>query len=47
MHCPAVTGRGSSMSKYIMAEQNGRIIPDEDVIFGINKRANEMIQERP
>ena len=46
MHCPAVTGRGNSMSKYIMAEQNGRIIPDEDVIFGINKRANEMIQER-
>ena len=34
------------MGKYIMAEQNGRLIPDEDVIFGINKRANQMIQER-
>ena len=36
----------NNMSKYIMAEQNGRIIPDEDVIFGINKRANEMIKVR-
>lgn len=29
-----------------MAEKNGRSIPKEDVIFGISKRANKMIQER-
>lgn len=34
------------MSEYIMAEQNGRIIPEEDVIFGISNRANKMIKER-
>ena len=34
------------MGDYIMAEQNGRIIPEEDVIFGISNRANKMIKER-
>ena len=29
-----------------MAEQNGRTIPEEDIIFGISRRANEMIKER-
>lgn len=33
------------MSEFIMAQQNGREIPKEDVIFGISRRANEMIQE--
>ncbi len=32
------------MAEYIMAAQNGRKIPEEDVIFGISRRANEMIQ---
>ena len=29
-----------------MAEQNGRIIPEEDVIFGISSRANKMVREK-
>lgn len=33
------------MSDFIMAAQNGREIPKEDVIFGISRRANEMIAE--
>ncbi|PKM84553.1 MAG: aminotransferase [Firmicutes bacterium HGW-Firmicutes-11] len=33
------------MSKYIMAEQNARTITGEDKIFGVNKRAQEMIQK--
>lgn len=33
------------MSDFIMAAQNGRNIPKEDVIFGISRRANEMIAE--
>ncbi|MDY2959435.1 MAG: aminotransferase class I/II-fold pyridoxal phosphate-dependent enzyme [Hornefia sp.] len=32
--------------KYIMSQQNGRRITKEDVIFGINKRAGEMIKEK-
>ena len=36
----------NSMSNYLMAEQNGRMIPEEDVIFGISNRANKMIKER-
>lgn len=31
------------MAEYIMAAQNGRNIPMEDTIFGISRRANEMI----
>lgn len=46
MLLPGIDQEMKSMGKYIMAEQNGRIIPDEDVIFGISKRANKMIQER-
>ena len=38
--------KGTDMSEYIMAEQNDRIIPEEDVIFGISSRANKMIKER-
>lgn len=30
----------------IMAAENGRTIPKEDKIFGISRRANEMIEER-
>lgn len=35
-----------SMSEFLMAEQNHRVIPEEDVIFGISSRANKMIKER-
>ncbi len=31
------------MAKYIMAQENSRVIPKEDKIFGINKLAKEMI----
>lgn len=31
------------MAKYLMAQENSRIIPKEDKIFGINKLAKEMI----
>ena len=31
------------MAELIMAAQNGRTIPKEDKIFGISRRANEMI----
>ena len=34
------------MSEFLMAEQNHRVIPEEDVIFGISSRANKMIKER-
>ena len=34
------------MADFIMAAQNGRTIPKEDKIFGISRRANEMIEER-
>jgi aromatic-amino-acid transaminase len=34
-----------TLSKYIMAEENSRIISGEDKIFGINKLAQEMIQK--
>lgn len=33
------------MDKYIMAQENGRSITGEDKIFGINKKAKEMIQK--
>ena len=33
------------MSKYIMAEQNARTITGEDKIFGVNKKAQEMIRQ--
>lgn len=32
-----------NMSKFIMAEENARVISGEDKIFGINKKAQEMI----
>lgn len=31
------------MAKYVMAQENSRVIPKEDKIFGINKLAKEMI----
>lgn len=34
------------MAEFIMAAQNGRNIPKEDKIFGISRRANEMIEEK-
>ena len=34
------------MSEYIIAEKNHRLIPEEDVIFGISNRANKMIKEK-
>lgn len=34
------------MAEFIMAAQNGRNIPTEDKIFGISRRANEMINEK-
>ena len=34
------------MAELIMAAQNGRTIPKEDKIFGISRRANEMIAEK-
>lgn len=34
------------MSEFLMAEQNYRVIPKEDVIFGISSRANKMIKEK-
>lgn len=34
------------MKEYIMAKQNGRMIPLEDKIFGISRLAKEMIAER-
>lgn len=34
------------MAQFIMAAQNGRNIPTEDKIFGISRRANEMIAEK-
>ena len=34
------------MDELIMAAQNGRTIPKEDKIFGISRRANEMIAEK-
>jgi len=34
------------MAELIMAAQNGRVIPKEDKIFGISRRANEMIAEK-
>ncbi len=34
------------MAKYEMAQQNGRSIDGEDMIFGINRRAAEMIAEK-
>ena len=34
------------MGKYIVARENGRVIPKEDKIFGINKLAKEMIAEK-
>ncbi|MGF6376779.1 aspartate/tyrosine/aromatic aminotransferase [Clostridiales Family XIII bacterium PM5-7] len=34
------------MAEYIMAAQNGREVPLEDKIFGISRRANEMIDEK-
>lgn len=34
------------MAEYIMAAQNGRMIPTEDKIFGISRRANEMKAEQ-
>lgn len=34
------------MAEYIMAAQNGREVPLEDKIFGISRRANEMIEEK-
>lgn len=34
------------MAQYIMAAQNGRNIPTEDKIFGISRRAKEMIAEK-
>ena len=34
------------MGKYILARENGRNIPKEDKIFGINKLAKEMIAEK-
>ena len=34
------------MTKYIIAKQNGRNIPLEDKIFGINRLAKEMIAEK-
>ncbi len=34
------------MAEFIMAAQNGRTIPKEDKIFGISRRANEMIEEK-
>lgn len=34
------------MSEFIMAVQGGRNIPKEDKIFGISRRANEMIAEK-
>ena len=34
------------MAEFIMAAQNGRNIPTEDKIFGISRRANEMIDEK-
>jgi aromatic-amino-acid transaminase len=34
------------MTKYVMAKQNGRNIPLEDKIFGINRLAKEMIEEK-
>ena len=34
------------MAEFIMAAQNGRNIPIEDKIFGISRRANEMIEEK-
>lgn len=33
------------MSEYVMAAENGRVIPKEDTIFGISRRANAMIDE--
>ena len=32
--------------EYIMSQSNGRHITKEDVIFGINKRAGEMIKKK-
>ena len=34
------------MAKYEMAQQNGRTIDGEDMIFGINRRAANMIAEK-
>lgn len=34
------------MAEYILARENGRNIPQEDKIFGINSRAKKMIAER-
>lgn len=34
------------MAKYILARQNGRVIPKEDKIFGISNRAKKMIAEK-
>lgn len=34
------------MAEYIMAAQNNRNIPKEDKIFGISRRANQMIEDR-
>lgn len=34
------------MANFFMAAQNGRNIPTEDKIFGISRRANEMIAEK-
>lgn len=34
------------MSEYILAKKNGRKIPKEDKIFGISKRAKEMIEKK-
>lgn len=34
------------MAELIMVAQNGRVIPKEDKIFGISRRANEMIAEK-
>ncbi len=35
----------SVMAEYIMAQQNGRTIPEEDTIFGVSTRANKRIAE--
>lgn len=37
--------KGGHMAEYIIAAQNGRNIPKEDKIFGINNRAKKMLAE--
>ena len=38
--------RGKKMSEFKFVKEKGRSIPREDIIFGINTRANKMIAER-